>query len=73
MKTSFQISIPTPCDEDWGKFTPTSTGGFCGSCQNNVVDFSGQLVAYFRDIPEVFLIFHSKKCIQFSVVNPEIQ
>jgi hypothetical protein len=55
MKTSFQISIPTPCDEDWGKFTPTSTGGFCGSCQKNVVDFSGmsesQLVAYFRDLP----------------------
>jgi hypothetical protein len=55
MKTNFQISIPTPCDEDWGKFTPTSTGGFCGSCQKNVVDFSGmsesQLVAYFRDLP----------------------
>jgi CarboxypepD_reg-like domain len=55
MKTNFQISIPTPCDEDWGKFTPTSTGGFCGSCQKNVVDFSGmsesQLVAYFRDFP----------------------
>jgi CarboxypepD_reg-like domain len=55
MKTSFQISIPTPCHEDWGKFTPTPTGGFCGSCQKNVVDFSGmsesQLVAYFRDLP----------------------
>jgi CarboxypepD_reg-like domain len=55
MKTNFQISIPTPCDEDWEKFTPTSTGGFCGSCQKNVVDFSGmsesQLVAYFRDLP----------------------
>jgi hypothetical protein len=55
MKTNFQISIPTPCLEDWGKFTPTSMGGFCGSCQKNVVDFSGmsesQLVAYFRDLP----------------------
>jgi hypothetical protein len=55
MRTNFQISIPTPCDEDWGKFTPTSTGGFCGSCQKNVIDFSGmsdsQLVAYFRDLP----------------------
>lgn len=55
MKTNFQVSIPTPCLEDWGKFTPTSTGGFCGSCQKNVVDFSGmsesQLVAYFRDLP----------------------
>jgi CarboxypepD_reg-like domain len=55
MKTNFQISIPTPCHEDWGKFTPTSTGGFCGSCQKNVIDFSAmsesQLVAYFRDLP----------------------
>ncbi len=55
MKTNFQISIPTPCHEDWEKFTPTSTGGFCGSCQKNVIDFSGmsesQLVAYFRDLP----------------------
>jgi hypothetical protein len=55
MKTNFQLSIPMPCDEDWGKFTPTSTGGFCGSCQKNVIDFSGmsesQLVAYFRDLP----------------------
>ena len=55
MKTNFQISIPKPCNEDWGKFTPTSTGGFCGSCQKNVIDFSGmsesQLVAYFRDLP----------------------
>jgi CarboxypepD_reg-like domain len=55
MKTSFQISIPTPCDERWEEFTPTSTGGFCGSCQKNVVDFSGmsesKLVAYFRDLP----------------------
>jgi CarboxypepD_reg-like domain len=55
MKTNFQILIPTPCHEDWGKFKPTSTGGFCGSCQKNVIDFSimseSQLVAYFRDLP----------------------
>ena len=55
MKVNFQISIPTPCHERWEEFTPTSTGGFCGSCQKNVIDFSGmsdsQLVAYFRDLP----------------------
>ncbi len=55
MKTNFQISIPSPCHERWEDFMPTSTGGFCGSCQKNVIDFSGmaetQLVAYFRDLP----------------------
>jgi hypothetical protein len=54
MKTNFQISIPKPCNEDWEKFIPTSTGGFCGSCQKNVIDFSGmpdsQLVAYFKNL-----------------------
>jgi hypothetical protein len=55
MKTNFQINIPTPCHERWEEFTPTSTGGFCGSCQINVIDFSemseSQLVAYFKDLP----------------------
>jgi hypothetical protein len=53
MKPSFQINIENPCHERWESFTPTSTGGFCASCQKNVIDFSqmseSQLVAFFRD------------------------
>lgn len=53
MKQSFQLNIDNPCHEQWESFTPTATGGFCGSCQKNVIDFSemseSQLVAFFRD------------------------
>jgi hypothetical protein len=53
-KTYFQLNIPTPCHERWEDFTPTNTGGFCGACQKNVIDFTkmtdSELVAYFRDL-----------------------
>jgi CarboxypepD_reg-like domain len=54
MKANFQVNIPKPCHEDWRGFTPTKEGGFCGSCQKNVIDFTklsdSELVAYFRDL-----------------------
>ncbi len=40
MKKSLTLSIPKPCNEDWNSFTPTATGGFCASCNKNVVDFT---------------------------------
>ncbi len=36
----YKISVPAPCEERWEKMTPTSTGAFCSSCNNNVIDFS---------------------------------
>ncbi|RYU97468.1 T9SS type A sorting domain-containing protein [Emticicia agri] len=53
MKQSFQLNTENPCQEQWESFKPTTTGGFCGSCQKNVIDFSkmseSQLVAFFKD------------------------
>ena len=53
MKQSFQLNIDNPCHEQWESFIPTASGGFCASCQKNVIDFSqmseSQLVAFFRD------------------------
>ena len=53
MKQSFQLNIENPCHEKWESFTTTATGGFCASCQKNVIDFSqmseSQLIAFFRD------------------------
>ncbi len=50
---NFKLSIPTPCHERWEDFTPTPTGGFCSSCQKNVIDFTrmddSELVAFFGD------------------------
>jgi CarboxypepD_reg-like domain len=40
MKKSLTVSIPKPCTESWSSFTPTDTGGFCGSCNKNVIDFT---------------------------------
>lgn len=40
MKASFSLSIPKPCSENWNSFKPTATGGFCDSCQKNVIDFT---------------------------------
>ena len=56
MKASFSLSIPKPCSENWASFTPTSTGGFCGSCQKNVIDFTkatdDEIIAFMSRKPE---------------------
>lgn len=52
MKKSVSLSIPRPCAEPWSNFTPTPGGGFCGSCQKTVIDFSRmsdqQILDYLR-------------------------
>lgn len=40
MKNSISLSIPHPCQEKWQDFSLTSAGGFCASCQKEVIDFT---------------------------------
>ncbi|WP_418511413.1 carboxypeptidase-like regulatory domain-containing protein [Corallibacter sp.] len=52
MKNPFNLNIKSPCQENFQKFTPTAKGGFCGSCEKEVVDFtkmtSDEIIAFFK-------------------------
>jgi len=52
MPKQFQLKIADPCHENWEKMTPSEKGKFCGSCQKQVIDFTGmtdtQLAAFFK-------------------------
>lgn len=40
MKKSLHISVKQPCSENFANFKRTERGGFCNSCQKEVVDFT---------------------------------
>ena len=37
---SLQVTIPSPCHEDWNQMSPREKGRFCDKCCKTVVDFS---------------------------------
>ncbi|MCP9749695.1 carboxypeptidase-like regulatory domain-containing protein [Ferruginibacter sp. HRS2-29] len=49
-----QISIPTPCHENWDNMQPTEKGRFCNACTKQVIDFSvmsdAQVLNYFAHL-----------------------
>lgn len=40
MKNQFNLNIKTPCQENFSQFTQTTNGGFCDSCEQEVIDFT---------------------------------
>jgi len=54
MKDAIRINVPKPCHEKWNSFTKTSSGGFCSSCQKEVVDFTSwndeRIKTYFKNL-----------------------
>ncbi len=52
MSPKLHLKVAEPCHENWNEMSPTGQGRYCGSCQKQVVDFSGmddaQLVQFFK-------------------------
>jgi hypothetical protein len=52
MFNKIQLTIPTPCHENWENMSPAEKGRFCGSCQKEVLDFSSmtdnELAQFFK-------------------------
>lgn len=53
MNDQMSLKISKPCLEDFNQFKPTLDGGFCGSCQKEVIDFSTmnseEIMNYFKN------------------------
>lgn len=57
MKNSFRISVKKPCSKQFDGFTTTLKGGYCESCQKEVIDFTTmpetELIDYFNSASEI--------------------
>ncbi|MDX2301634.1 MAG: carboxypeptidase-like regulatory domain-containing protein [Microscillaceae bacterium] len=53
MKTNFRLNINKPCSEKFSEFQSTDTGGFCLTCQKEVIDFTEmnehEIIQYFKN------------------------
>jgi len=63
MKTSFRISVKKPCSQNFNNFNKTKDGGFCSSCEKEVIDFT-QMTQ--KDLVDHFLMSNTKTCGRFK-------
>lgn len=53
MQKNFSLTISKPCSEKFSEFEATDVGGFCNSCQKEVIDFTkmsdNQILEYFKN------------------------
>ncbi len=62
-KKALNLTIPTPCTENWNAMTPDPNGRFCASCQKTVIDFSSMSDA---EIVQYFTHFKGVTCGRFT-------
>ncbi|ARV13731.1 carboxypeptidase-like regulatory domain-containing protein [Polaribacter sp. SA4-12] len=52
MKNEINLEIKQPCSENFNSFQQTEKGGFCNSCEKEVIDFSkmtsNEIISYFK-------------------------
>ena len=72
MKTSMQINLKTTCDKNFNSFKETPNGGFCQSCQKEVIDFS---VLSDKEVLSILKLKGKGSCGRFkgSQLNRELQ
>lgn len=63
MKNAMSISVKEPCSEKFENFNQTSAGGFCDSCQEEVIDFTAMTS---EEILEHFSDTSAKTCGRFK-------
>ena len=48
---NLNLTIQSPCSENWNAFTATPSGGFCLACKTEVIDFTAfedeKIIKYF--------------------------
>lgn len=69
------LSINNPCTESFAKFASTEAGGFCQSCQKEVVDFTKmtepEILHYFANRPtQTCGYFHQSQLKSYAEVVP---
>ena len=63
MKRRFDIQIEKPCKENWKTFEKKEDQGFCGNCQQSVIDFTNKTD---QEIFEYFSLNLGKVCGRFK-------
>ena len=52
MNNRLHLNITTPCSKNFDQFSSTVKGGFCGSCQKEVIDFTimstSEIITFFN-------------------------
>ncbi|WP_298502031.1 carboxypeptidase-like regulatory domain-containing protein [uncultured Maribacter sp.] len=68
MKNDKTISIKKPCSENFNTFSKTELGGYCNSCEKEVIDFTTMTIS---EINNYFLVPRINTCGRFK--NSQLQ